>query len=32
MVEKAMEFDRDHDGKLDRNELLELARTMHRPG
>jgi hypothetical protein len=32
MVEKAMEFDRDSDGKLDREELLALARTMHGPG
>ncbi len=32
MVEKAMEFDRDNDGKLDRAELLAMAREMHGRG
>ena len=31
MVDQAMRFDRNHDGQLDRNELLELARQMHGP-
>lgn len=31
MVEQAMRFDQNHDGQLDRNELLELARQMHGP-
>nr|MCE2751893.1 hypothetical protein [Pirellula sp.] len=32
LVERAMEFDRDGDGKLNRDELMEFARSMPGPG
>ncbi|MFZ4468617.1 MAG: EF-hand domain-containing protein, partial [Pirellula sp.] len=32
LVERAMEFDRDGDGKLNRDELMEFARSMPSPG